>query len=181
MPRTPPSEVSLTTRFWMRAGAVDPRSGDCMIWQGSTLSSGYGQLHGPDGTLLYAHRVSWSLINGDIPKGAVIRHRCNNPSCVRPSHLLLGSHADNAADKIASGRTKVVEPPCDHEAAAIRHLVASGRWSTGDCARFILGNGAAQPMVTRLVTGQTRKDAPGPITRKGQGKHPNRRPHLEDR
>lgn len=181
MSKTPPAEVSLSTRFWMRTEAIDPRTDSCMNWMGSTLSTGYGQLHGPDGALLYAHRVSWSLIHGQIPEGAVIRHRCHNPSCVRPSHLLMGTHGDNAADKVEAGRTKVIDPPCDHEAAAIRHLVASGRWSHGDCARMILGDGAAQPMVTRLVTGQTRRDAPGPITRKGQGKHPKRRAHLEVR
>jgi hypothetical protein len=151
-----------------------------MEWEGHRLPSGYGQLHGPDGEHLYAHRVSWSLIHGPIPDGKVIRHRCDNPSCVRPSHLVLGTHADNAADKVASGRSRLIEPPNDHEAAAIRHLVASNRWSHGDCARLILGDGAAQPMVTRLVTGQTRKAAPGPITRKGRGTHPDRRPHLEE-
>ena len=178
--KTPPSEVSLTTRFWMRVGAIDPRSDDCMEWQGHRLPTGYGMLHGPDGEHLYSHRVSFSLIHGPIPDGMVVRHRCDNPSCVRPSHLELGTHADNAADKAASGRTQVIEPPNEHEVAAIRHLVASDRWSQGDCARLVLGDGAAQPMVNRLVQGKTRKNDPGPLTRKGRGKQPNRRPHLED-
>jgi hypothetical protein len=180
MPKTPPQEVSLMTRFWLRTGFVDPRSGDCMEWMGRRLPTGYGQLTGPSGEVLYSHRVSWALIHGPIPDGKVIRHLCNNPSCVRPSHLAIGTHKDNAADKVAAGRTQVIEPPCDDEVAAIRYLIASGRWSQGDAARLILGDGAAQPMVNRIVTGKSRKSAPGPITKKGRGVPPKRRPHLEN-
>ena len=179
MPKTPPAEVSLMTRFWLRTAFVDPRSDDCMTWMGTTLPTGYGQLTGPDGQVLYAHRVGYALIHGPIPDGMVVRHLCHNPSCVRPSHLEIGTQSDNANDKVAAGRTRVIDPANDHEVSAIRHLIASGRWSQGDAARLILGDGAAQPTVNRMVTGKSRKSAPGPITRKGRGVPPRRRPHLE--
>jgi hypothetical protein len=51
-----------------------------------------------------AHRVSWRMHNGDIPKGMVICHKCDNPPCVRPDHLFLGTYSDNTQDMIRKGR-----------------------------------------------------------------------------
>lgn len=175
--KTPASEVGLSTRFWMRTQAIDPRSNDCMNWCGTTLPTGYGQLTDEHGQTWYAHRCSWYLINGPIPAGMIIRHRCHNPTCVRPSHLVLGTHQQNADDKRAAGRTRVIDPPNEMEAAAIRYLAASDRWSQGQIARLVLGDGAAQPAVNKIVQGLTYRDAPGPVTKKGRGVRPKNRRH----
>ena len=62
------------------------RSGDCWIWTGTALQSGYGVIH-RDGKRLYAHRVSYETYVGPIPEGLVIDHLCRNPPCVNPDHL----------------------------------------------------------------------------------------------
>lgn len=83
----------------------EPNSG-CWIWIKST-TFGYGQLahNGKGGR---AHRVSYMLHTGhDIPKGMVVRHKCDTPSCVNPDHLVLGTMKDNTHDAIRRGRFSV--------------------------------------------------------------------------
>jgi len=63
---------------------------------------GYGRLNGPDNIM--AHRAVWETVNGPIPDGLKILHRCDNPPCCNPHHLFLGTDADNVADKVAKGR-----------------------------------------------------------------------------
>jgi hypothetical protein len=89
------------TRFWAKI-ADDKR--DCWEWIGSTSPpSGYGQIN-IDRRLHLAHRVSWTLFRGPIPKGAYVCHRCDNPRCVRPDHLFLGSQRDNIGDAVSKRR-----------------------------------------------------------------------------
>ena len=151
-----------------------------MPWLGNKTAQGYGQLV-YEGEKLYAHRVSYSLayLNGEpIPEDLVVRHRCpNGPrvDCVRPSHLELGTYADNSADTVIDGRTQVIDPPCKNIVAAIRHLYASKRFSQGDISKMIWGGGHAQPTVQRIVTGKTHKECDGPITKRGRGKQPKER------
>lgn len=56
-----------------------------------------------------AHRISWEFTNGAIPGGKKILHTCDNPPCVNPSHLFVGTHADNVADRVSKGRSAVGE------------------------------------------------------------------------
>lgn len=88
--------------FWKRVKR-DPETG-CWNWIYSTGSAGYGHFRRKD-KFLKAHRVSWTLRNGEIPEGMCICHHCDNKKCVRPSHLFMGTHADNMADKKQKGRT----------------------------------------------------------------------------
>ena len=85
--------------FWNR---VEKTEG-CWLWRGSRTTAGYGNVRvGPKNK--YAHRLAWELTNGAIPNGLHVCHRCDNPPCVRPDHLFLGTGKDNARDSMQKGR-----------------------------------------------------------------------------
>lgn len=80
----------------------------CWEWIGGKYPTGYGKIsvgfnkHGRR-NITYVHRVLWECINGKI-NGLHLLHKCDNPSCVNPDHLFLGTHADNMRDMVAKGR-----------------------------------------------------------------------------
>jgi HNH endonuclease len=78
----------------------------CWIWTGNKTKAGYGrfQTGGKGGPHHLAHRFSYELAKGPIPKGCIVMHSCDNPSCVNLEHLSVGTHKDNTADMIAKGR-----------------------------------------------------------------------------
>lgn len=81
---------------------VDVKSG-CWLWQASCTPDGYGRIGGTP-IANTAHRVAYTLYFGIIPKGLLVCHTCDTPSCVNPKHLFLGTHQDNSDDKVAKGR-----------------------------------------------------------------------------
>ena len=81
------------------------RSGDCWIWTRERYPSGYGVLTRA-GLRVKAHRLAWELTYGPTPDGLLVLHHCDNPPCVRPAHLFLGTQADNVRDMDAKGRRR---------------------------------------------------------------------------
>ena len=97
--------LRLSPRFWKKVKATKhPRK--CWEWISSKNKAGYGQLSvgGRKGRPMLAHRVSWIIHNGKIPTGLNVLHSCDNPGCVRPGHLRVGSHQENTDDAVSRGR-----------------------------------------------------------------------------
>lgn len=126
-------------RFWSKvdkAGPVPahvPELGPCWVWTKSTDRRGYGRfgLPGRHGGWTYAHRWSWKAAHGAVPPGLCVLHRCDNPPCVRPEHLFVGTHGDNSADKKAKDRSNRGERNgmarlTDDEVRAARELRSQG-------------------------------------------------------
>ena len=104
----------------------------CWYWQGSISGRGYGGLS-VDGKWRRAHRVAWTLANNmPIPDGLHVMHSCDNPSCVNPEHLSVGTHDDNMQDMVKKGRARSGEGHCnsklsEEQVLEIRRSTLSGR------------------------------------------------------
>ena len=123
----------------------EPMSG-CFLWLGYSTSEGYGRVRIQNRSE-NAHRVAYREHIGDIPDGLLVRHRCDNPSCVNPLHLVLGSDVDNASDKVLRRRT-----PRKLSDASVREIrAASGRYRD-----IAASHGISASYVSFIKNGQKR-------------------------
>lgn len=103
------THAPVEVRFWRY---VDKSDG-CWLWTGKSLNKkGYGQIQiGGQGTKhILAHRLSYEIHCGPIPDGMVVMHSCDNPGCVNPDHLSLGTQSQNILDAFARGRKNAIPP-----------------------------------------------------------------------
>lgn len=103
--RTSGAKLTREEAFWRHVEKTDT----CWIWTGGKAYGGYGQMgHKENGKTIQtiAHRFSYELHKGPIPDGMVILHTCDNPPCVNPDHLSVGTQKDNIHDAIAKGRAR---------------------------------------------------------------------------
>ena len=154
---TPPQ-----ARFWRFVQQGD----GCWEWTGHRALKGYGLItRDHRGGLRTAHRLSWEIHYGPIPAGLCVCHRCDNPPCVRPDHLFLGTAGENSLDMWAKGRGKpIVFDPARHRRGEdapsakltednvrlIRQMYAEGNISQSALGRrFGITQGAVWLIVSR--------------------------------
>ena len=138
----------------------------CWEWQ-KGFSHGYGQVrvHEVFGSLpVYVHRLSFVLANGRIPNGMSVLHKCDNPSCLNPEHLFLGTQADNVLDMVKKRRHGIgmKNGMCtlsDSDVETARRRVAAGE------KQFVVAKdlGISQGHLSTIIRGRKRPDADGTI------------------
>ena len=96
---------TLEERFWSKVEMIPFHP--CWEWMGFRNEWGYGQVAISHRSPERAHRLSWIIHYGPIPRGLFVCHRCDNPGCVRPDHLFLGTTTDNMRDMISKGRANI--------------------------------------------------------------------------
>lgn len=143
---------TVAERFWHyveKSGADE-----CWLWTGNRDKDGYGSIRTPE-TQLRAHRVSYKIHNpGDCIEGLVVRHRCNNPPCVNPAHLLAGTHLDNMADRMEAGHFYVNE---DHPNTKYSNeVVAQVRAASGTHEEVAARFGMSTSQAGNIRRGQQR-------------------------
>jgi len=175
----PSRAVPVEQRFWNRVGPATNQG--CREWQGGQDTSGYGTVGIYGNRSTRAHRVAWMLANGrSLQHGEFVCHSCDNRLCCEPSHLWIGDHAANQADKRAKGRN--VSPPhfgerngqallSEAEVLAIRLEYAKGLVDHLTLAKQYGVNRSTISMITR---GTTWQHAPGPRTRGETLRHEHR-------
>ncbi|CAN7410832.1 HNH endonuclease signature motif containing protein [Caballeronia sp. LjRoot31] len=137
--------------------------GACRVWTLGRDSDGYGRKT-VLGKRCRAHRLSYELHFGPIPNGLIVRHACDNPACINPTHLLLGTHADNMRDKrdrdrASKGESHVNAKLNDDVVDMIRSLYVSRHPEYGGAAlgrRF----GVTGQQVGRIAGGRQRGGVP---------------------
>jgi hypothetical protein len=131
----------------------------CWEWRGSKDSYGYGHIR-VNGKLEKAHRYSYKIFIGPIPDGLLVCHRCDNPPCVKPEHLFLGTHLDNSRDRDLKGRacirvgSKINSSKIDEELASkIKVSLESGK------KQFEIANELklSRSIINRIALGKTWK------------------------
>lgn len=148
--------------FWRRV----VKSDDCWIHPGNPGGT-YARIS-VGGKQIVAHVVSWVLHNGSIPNGMKVCHKCDNPRCVRPDHLFLGTHADNMRDMVEKGRhyrfksnTHPLSDLTAQDVLFIRESIASKK----ETMKSLSGKfGVTFQCIMRIVRGLSWKHIGGPRT-----------------
>ena len=130
----------------------EPNSG-CWLWLGGTTPKGYGMLR-VDGVMRRAHRVSYAAYN-DEPIGDLhVLHKCDNPTCVNPDHLFLGTNQDNVDDRVRKGRNGKLLGENNHQAKLSEEDIVAIRASSSDNIALASMYGVSRSLVSLIKRGK---------------------------
>lgn len=138
--------VSLLDRW--RKRVIFSAEENCWDWAGTKMTSGYGYLTMGGGRKQGAHRISWMLHNGPIPKNIFVLHKCDNKLCMNPGHLWLGTHDDNMADMCAKGRQSKPGKLSENEVREVRKRFADGETQVDLGKEYGVSFSAISQMIT---------------------------------
>lgn len=157
------SREPLEVRFRRMGWTVT--ASDCWEWAGSRNSRGYGQIY--SGTRSQSghvkpalvSRVSWEVHKGPIPEGVAVCHKCDNPPCVNPGHLFLGTRHENNTDMAMKKRTLNGERRPQSKLTDMQVDEIRRRYANGDISQRALGEefGVGQSSVSLIVSRSRRK------------------------
>lgn len=127
---------------------INSHSG-CWTWIGAKIPQGYGYIR-HEGKNIPAHRASYILAHDEIPGGMIVCHKCDNPSCVNPDHLFIGTHKENMKDMEVKGRSrKLSRQQIDEMLSAL----ASGNTQNELAAKYKISRSTIQLIVSRAKNG----------------------------
>jgi len=143
---------SLSHRLWKKTD----RTETCWVWRGGLTQAGYGTISLERKRLL-VHRVSYELARGPISDGLHVLHHCDNPPCLNPDHLFLGTQQDNVADRVSKGRTAAGERQhlaklTEDQVREIRRLWQQGGVSMAEMGRRF---GVTVTPIWQILSGKT--------------------------
>jgi len=145
--------VKTEERFWAKVNKTDA----CWEWTAASQPKGYGRFK-VNGRLVGAHRFSYELHYGPIPEGLWVLHRCDNPKCVNPEHLFLGTRSDNMFDCARKDRLAVHNAPLGerHPRAKLMNkdiLDIRQSYREGCIQKELaLGYGVSRQLISQVVT-----------------------------
>lgn len=155
-----PSELSLdqALSFFGWFQVPGPLTTPCWVWGGTLNHGGYGRFRF-QGKRVMAHRAAYMVHNGDIPDGLLIRHRCDNPPCINPQHLVTGTDQDNFNDRVSRkghpSQFPEKAPAAKLTWEIVEEIRAAHRGGETNLSQIAVKYGVTRPTISDVVKGIT--------------------------